>query len=95
VDLQDESGQSNGQVDHLFLFAGNEPPKDLPAGIFEGSFWIDTEDKIADIWPKVAGEPGACIGMRPLRGFLLGHKRVAHWISALNRPTITALAAGR
>jgi hypothetical protein len=52
VELQVESGQSNGQVDHLFLFAGNEPPKDLPAGIFEGSFWIDTEDKIADIWPK-------------------------------------------
>ena len=52
VDLQDESGQSNGEVDHLFLFAGNEPPKDLPAGIIVGSLWIDTEGGIADIWPK-------------------------------------------
>jgi hypothetical protein len=44
VDLTDESGESDGQVDHLFLFARNEPPKDLPAGIIVGSLWIDTED---------------------------------------------------
>lgn len=49
VDLPGESGQANGQVDHLFLFSRNTAPADLPIGIFEGSLSIDPEEGIANV----------------------------------------------
>lgn len=59
VDLRDENGESDGNVDHLFLFAQNRPPEDLPDSIVEGVLWIDTGEGIADI--RIDGREAAPI----------------------------------